>query len=133
MPINKKHYPPNWKEISDRILARAEYKCESCGVRQYTVGYRHGEQKDMVALIVGESYREANALRHRMSRAMSRRLIVIRLTTAHLDHNEWAHDVTDDRLACLCERCHLNYDRVDNQARKAYGKQYKRTQLQLPI
>lgn len=133
MPIDKKNYPANWPTIAARILARAEYACEGCGAKRYTVGYRTGEKRHLVPLIVGETYAEANDLRRRMQVTMNRKLIVVRLTTAHLDHNEWQHDVDDDRLACFCEKCHLDHDRVDNMNRKRYGKQYKREQLSLEI
>ena len=33
------------------------------------------------------------------------------LTIAHLDHDKHNHEVKDDRLAALCQRCHLGYDR----------------------
>ena len=32
------------------------------------------------------------------------------LTVAHLDHDEENHEVKDERLAALCQWCHLNYD-----------------------
>lgn len=112
-------------------MERAQYMCESCGVPRYAVGYRSGESKAMNTLIVGENYREANELRHRIQRAMGRKIIVIRLTTAHLNHDEWNPAVTDADLACFCEKCHLDHDRKDNQLRKQYGKQYKRHQLSI--
>lgn len=33
------------------------------------------------------------------------------LTIAHLDHDAENHNVSDDRLAALCQKCHLGYDR----------------------
>jgi len=130
MPIDKTRYPPNWTQIRERILQRAGHCCERCGCAEYTVGYRK-RSGQLVALIVGENYREACQLRNRMQQAMGRKLIAIRLTVAHLDHDEWNHAVSDDRLAALCEYCHLNYDRIDNNKRKRYGKEYKRYQLSL--
>lgn len=44
------------------------------------------------------------------------------LTIGHLDH-----DVTNNRfsnLRAMCQRCHLNYDRADNEYRKKIGKEY---------
>lgn len=35
MPFHKERYPPNWKEISLRIRARAGNKCEFCGAENY--------------------------------------------------------------------------------------------------
>lgn len=35
-PENKKRYPDNWKEISERIrFERADNKCEKCGAENY--------------------------------------------------------------------------------------------------
>lgn len=44
MPIlteNKHLYPANWKEISDKAVIRAGYKCQQCGVENYALGGRH--------------------------------------------------------------------------------------------
>ena len=40
------------------------------------------------------------------------------LTVAHLDHDPENWDVSDERMAALCQRCHLNYDRNDRAARE---------------
>jgi 5-methylcytosine-specific restriction endonuclease McrA len=40
MPIraeNKARYPKDWKQISLRIRARADNKCEDCGVENYSI------------------------------------------------------------------------------------------------
>jgi len=45
MPYDLRNYPPNWlTEIRPAILARAGNRCEVCGVANYAVGYRWGEQ-----------------------------------------------------------------------------------------
>lgn len=36
-PENKKRYPANWKEIRKDILARANNRCEFCGIPNYTI------------------------------------------------------------------------------------------------
>lgn len=37
MPIDYKKYPPNWKtKIRPAILARANNRCERCGVENYS-------------------------------------------------------------------------------------------------
>jgi hypothetical protein len=38
------------------------------------------------------------------------RPIRIILTIAHLDHDPENWDVSDDRLAALCQKCHLTHD-----------------------
>lgn len=131
MPIDKKVYPPNWEtDIRPRILERADYCCENCGVRQYTVGYRCASGK-VIPLIIAYSHKEGAALRDRMNEVMNRKVIVIRLHIAHLNHDEWNHDVKDEDLAALCGKCHFSHDEVDNQNRKAYGKHFKRYQAEL--
>jgi protein-arginine kinase activator protein McsA len=40
MPIDYKKYPPNWREIRDRILKRAAHKCEQCGIDNYAINAR---------------------------------------------------------------------------------------------
>ena len=39
------------------------------------------------------------------------------LTIAHLDHDECNHDVKLDRLAALCQLCHLRYDAKEKHRR----------------
>jgi hypothetical protein len=36
-PENKARYPKDWKQISLRIRARADNKCEDCGVENYSI------------------------------------------------------------------------------------------------
>ena len=40
------------------------------------------------------------------------------LTIAHLDHDEENWNVSMDRLAALCQRCHLRYDIEDKKKRR---------------
>ena len=38
MPIDYKKYPPNWKtEIRPAVLARANNRCEFCGIENYSI------------------------------------------------------------------------------------------------
>lgn len=48
----------------------------------------------------------------------SRHPIRVVLTIAHLDHDEFNHAVKLDRLASLCQRCHLIYDDKEKRRRK---------------
>ena len=36
-PENKSRYPKNWKEIRQRILKRANNRCEFCGIENYII------------------------------------------------------------------------------------------------
>ena len=48
------------------------------------------------------------------------------LIIAHLDHDETNWGVADERLAALCQRCHLRYDAPEKARRRA---EKKATQL----
>jgi 5-methylcytosine-specific restriction endonuclease McrA len=43
------------------------------------------------------------------------------LTVAHLDHDSQNHNVQDERLAALCQACHLKYDLSRHIAKRKYG------------
>jgi hypothetical protein len=80
MPINYKNYPKNWKEIRAKVLERAGNKCEFCGVKNY----EHVQGKKRIYKVI--------------------------LTIAHLDHDPGNKNIKLDRLAALCQPCHLKYD-----------------------
>lgn len=118
--IDYKEYPANWKtEIVPRIKARAgevldtdgkivaEAKCEWCHVTNHERGARDR---------FGKWHTETAIENMNSGQGMDLftefpKFITIILTTAHLDHDKLNHDVSDDRLAALCQRCHLNHDR----------------------
>lgn len=121
MPIDYKKYPPNWKtEIRPRILKRANSCCEFCGVKNHDIGFRDqsGKFHPLENTIENDVWVQENNVR----------LFKIVLTIAHLDHDENNHDVQDDRLAALCQKCHLQYDAPEKARRrreKKFGNQYK--------
>lgn len=131
MGVDKKIYPPNWDQIRQVILRRAGRCCESCGIKQYSVLRRVGEWRCVYK--VGFDNREGQRLKLEAFEKFNRKFVCIRLQVAHLDHDEWNHDVKFSRLKALCERCHLDYDRPDNEKRKKYGTQYKRWQLSIDV
>lgn len=116
MPIDYAKYPPNWKsEIVPRIRARGRARCEWCGARAWQFGWRDAQGRfrpgtPPVLAHVGQLFLDAQAI--------SPKMIRIILTVAHLDHDEENWNVTDDRLALLCQACHLNHDRKDNLRRR---------------
>lgn len=79
-PENRHLYPKDWKQIRQRILERADNRCEWCGVENHT--YRLNPKTGKQAYIV--------------------------LTIAHLDHDPSHCD--PDNLRALCQRCHNQYD-----------------------
>lgn len=102
MPINYKDYPANWKEIRERILEREKHCCKFCGVQNYS--YRQNNQGKFTRIV---------------------------LTIAHLDHDKLNHDVQDDRLAALCQKCHLGYDMQRHIANRKRNLDIKRKQTKL--
>ena len=117
MPIDYKKYPPNWKtEIRPRILKRANDCCEFCGVKNLDMGYRdgNGDFNVLHASFSNDVFLQDSGYK----------LIKIVLTIAHLDHDEANHDVKDNRLAALCQRCHLKYD-APEKARRKREKKFK--------
>ena len=108
MPIDYKKYPANWKELREAVLLRANNKCEICGVENYAVGVRSADG----------SFREYSAMEVEASFLDGDKVIQIVLTIAHLDHDETNHDVKIERLAALCQRCHLIYDIPEKKKRR---------------
>lgn len=82
-----------------------------------------------------EKCQAANYQPHPVTGAM------VYLQVAHKDHDPENWEVTDDRLECLCQRCHLNTDRLECMARrsarlsesKRFGRNYKKLQLTLDL
>jgi hypothetical protein len=142
MPIkseNKALYPPNWREISRQVRERAKHHCESCGVRNYSVGYRDAEGQfrrlsgSGPCDCAGEglqwpslnpiTYREAKEFADASNTCSDgkddegNRWFVIVLTCAHLDHDPRNCELTN--LKALCQRCHLRYD-IEHHGETAY-------------
>lgn len=131
MPIDYRNYPKDWKARRRRILKRAGYRCERCGVQNYSIIQRL-EEEEYLVVGRGKDFQDARRIRNIHIDEKPRPIIII-LTLSHLDHDEWNEEVKDERLAALCQRCHFQHDRQDNQMRKRYGKWYKRYQHQLKI
>lgn len=108
MPIDYSKYPVNWKETRERILKRANNCCEHCGVKNYSTGTR---DKDGSFHIVEGMALEASDID-------GDKIIQIVLTIAHLDHDETNWNVKDERLAALCQKCHLVYDIPEKKKRR---------------
>jgi len=94
MPIDYSKYPPDWKEIVARIKERENHCCQFCGIENYSLN---------------------------ISKAGSVYKIV--LTVAHLDHDETNWEVQDERLAALCQPCHLKYDAPEKAFRRNQKKE----------
>lgn len=124
MPINYKDYPPNWKEIRARILKRAKNKCEHCGLENGAVGFRIGNDW-IYALDYAKAQKDGFGFyvtKFSDPKDHDGRIKIV-LTIAHLDHDKENHGVTDDRLAALCQKCHLDYDRPRHVAKRKSNKE----------
>lgn len=102
MPIKpelRKLYPKNWKEIREKILARADNKCEFCGVPNYT--WR--------PCLCSTSPSDA---------------VQVILTIAHLDHDPTNND--PNNLRALCQRCHNRYDAKHRAVNRSHTAAIKR-------
>ena len=106
-PENRKRYPANWKEISERIrFERAGGRCECdgrCGINHYgRCGVVHGEPHPVTGSMVC-------------------------LTVAHLDHQP--ENCEDGNLMAMCQRCHLTYD-IEHHAKTRYAERMANAQTQ---
>lgn len=108
MPIDYKKYPKNWKELRQQVLDRANNKCEFCGVENYSTGVRE----------VDGTFTKMEGMALEVAELDGDKTIQIILTIAHLDHDETNHNVKIDRLAALCQRCHLRYDIKEKKKRR---------------
>ena len=100
-PENKKLYPKNWQEIRQRILERAENKCEFCGVENHAIGFRN-YKGEFIKL-------NENPKNNDEDDVLNQNIFRIVLTIAHLDHNPTNCDPSN--LRALCQKCHNNYDK----------------------
>lgn len=118
-PENRSLYPPDWPMISRRIrTGRAKNRCEVCGVRNYSVGYRlngifHCLSAPPFKHPLGLSdYLAARELQDHYNNSCDQDppSIVIVLTVAHLDHNP--QNCHPKNLLCMCQHDHNIYDRA---------------------
>lgn len=110
MPIDYSKYPPNWKtEIRPDVLIRADNKCEWCGLHNGQLVYRCRVGKNIQWFERKEAIYELG-LPEGLADFWTEKPVKVVLTIAHLDHDENNHNVQLDRLAALCQLCHLRYD-----------------------
>lgn len=138
MPIRAEQralYPPNWRDISLLARRRANWRCEDCGVRNYSVGYRDSEGRFIPLAGSGPcdcagdglEWPSLEPISYRVARefvavantesdgrdADGNRWFVIVLTVAHLDHDP--RNCAPSNLKALCQKCHLDYDQRHHQ------------------
>lgn len=127
MPINYADYPDDWQEIRQRILKRDNHRCKFCGVRNYAIIWRCPSDPS----IYSDCYEDGA----RWYQRPAAHEIKIVLTTAHL-HDPDPHNISDDNLAMLCQRCHLALDaplKAQRRLEKQLEAQEAAGQLTLPF
>lgn len=113
-PENRARYPKNWKEIRQRILCRANYRCEhpDCGAMHRELGYWN----DGVWVSLPPALKDAGVDKPcsiQCADGSTIKVIMIVLTIAHLDHTP--ENCSDDNLRAWCQRHHLAYDHDHHQ------------------
>jgi hypothetical protein len=145
MPINYNEYPQNWKsEIRPRILARAgqvidtegrtvkQAKCEQCGVTNYAVIKRTDNSYKIIDDF--EDFKQDNYPGYSDQEVMKRMgFTKVVLTIAHLNHDKLNHDVKDEELKALCQKCHLAHDMSKHVRNRKYGRNSEALQNKLGI
>jgi 5-methylcytosine-specific restriction endonuclease McrA len=118
MPLDARKYPPNWEsEIRPKVLARAEGRCEACGVHNHAVGYRvdgvfYDAYADGCLDKRPVNHSQAEWAKGILKDTRPDKYIAIALTVAHLDHDRENNSM--DNLQALCQKCHLDHDRDHN-------------------
>lgn len=135
MPINKKDYPPNWRNISAAIRDRAKQKCEWCGARNgYWILRAPTPAQHIQIRLNGklvdkpfgdfEEFFPQNLEPNYYKKMGGVKII---LTVAHLDRD--TKNNATENLAALCQRCHINHDRAAQHIpHRKYGRYYDREQ-----
>lgn len=138
MPIDYKKYHPEWKtRIRPDILKRAGNKCEFCQAKNkelYIRGVWDGCEcyQDMDGtifastdgMVIGATY--VGEVAYHTTKDTS---VVIILTIAHLDHD--INNNSYDNLKALCQKCHLNYDKVHHATNSRSTRNSKKKQLSI--
>lgn len=108
-PENRHRYPADWPQVRDRILRRANWRCEWPGCEAFHKGVGYWFQGAFFRL--PWELRKAGASVGDVipcSDGCQVKLIKIVLTIAHLDHQP--ENCDDANLRAWCQRHHLAYD-----------------------
>ena len=140
MPIRRelRHFyrGPVWEATRERIVERADHKCERCGkpdgekvltriipaVRMFWCDLKGGKWRDDVAKVV------------KLTPAiLALRIRTIRVVICVCHINGVAGDDRDDNLAAWCQWCHLNHDVGLHRVTRCLRKDAARPLLAIPI
>ena len=133
MPIDYKRYPKNWKsEIVPFILKRDKNRCKFCGLENGEIvkSLKIWTKKDGRYKLKTFWFRDESDFIRAKAIGRDEKDVKVVLTVAHLDHDEENHNVSMDRLAALCQYCHLNYDAKEKYRRMSeHGRDYHNREL----
>lgn len=118
-PENKARYPADWKQVRERILKRALWRCEypGCEALHRDVGYwLDGRFVPMPRALRDAGCKAGDVVA--CSDGTELKLLMIVLTIAHLDHTP--ENCADENLRAWCQRHHLGYD-AKHHAQTAYS------------
>lgn len=127
MPIDYSLYHPKWSLISRLVRKRrAKNRCEWCHTRNGLV-VRKVDRKPPG----NEEWASfKDLLRRDYSRPQAMRIMgwtKVVLTVAHIDQDR--NNNRFSNLAALCQKCHLNHDRVRHMENRKYGRKWREIQL----
>jgi hypothetical protein len=145
-PENRARYPKDWKAISVAAKERAGWKCAhaGCNARQYSVGRWLSGAGGVLTWTPHADYASDFTYAKQMAAEYSFFLfgdgpvpkgeapvIVIVLTTAHLDHDPT--NCAPENLAPMCQRHHLAYDHEHHQANSYMTRKARANTMELPL
>jgi hypothetical protein len=127
MPFSRQLYPPDWETIRARILDRAGYRCEVCGLKNYAVGVR----QDDGSFLLSEEARcakEARQIVRLLAETYGIRPVVIILAVAHMANKD-PHACDEENLQALCQWHHHQADKLQHAQSRARTRREKKRRI----
>ena len=112
MAFNPANYPSNWTELRANTLERAGHSCQLCGVKNHSIGARDKNGR----------WHDEESIKTLRMEDIERRFggvpkpIRIVLTCHHICFEKSCGDI--NHLVAVCQRCHLNQERVYREIQK---------------
>lgn len=130
-PENRARYPKDWKQIRERILARAHHCCEheGCKARHRELGYWRGDEWVRLPRGLREAGFDRPGQIVACADGTELRIIMIVLTIAHLDHTP--ENCADENLRAWCQKHHLRYDAEHHKQTAAATRRARANTLEL--
>ena len=140
MPCDYSKYPSNWKtEIRPAILARANNRCEECGVEK-GMGIFRGtiDGEPVFQTADADLFKEDGTfIMHDSEYCFiectppDKKAIKVVLTISHTDHNITNNEYSN--LKALCQLHHLRHDQLHHKKNSADTRNKKKKLQELPF